>query len=67
MEGRQSRRVALTATMVKEQLSFARISVIGATGKIVKFAPNAEQKRYIVFDAHRDAPVGFVLRSTAAT
>lgn len=59
MEGKQSRRVALTATMVKEQLSFARIPVIGPTGKIVKFAPNAEQKRYVVFDAHRDAPVGF--------
>ncbi|MDH5824192.1 tyrosine-type recombinase/integrase [Luteimonas sp. RD2P54] len=59
MEGKQSRRVALTATMVKEQLSIARIPVIGATGKIVKFAPNAEQKRYVVFDAHRDAPVGF--------
>src|SRR5690606_8463883 len=28
-------------------------------GKIVKFAPNAAQKRYVVFDAHRDAPVGF--------
>lgn len=58
MEARQSRRVALTATMVKEQLSFARIPVI-AGGKIVKFAPNAAQKRYVVFDAHRDAPVGF--------
>lgn len=59
MESRQSRRVALTATMVKEQLSFARIPVVGTTGKIVKFAPNANQKRYVVFDAHRDAPVGF--------
>lgn len=59
MEGRQSRKLVLTATMIKEQLSFARIPVIGATGKIVKFAPNAEQKRYVVFDAHRDAPVGF--------
>lgn len=59
MEGRQSRRVALTATMVKEQLSFARIPVINAAGKIVKFAPNADARRYVVFDTHRDAPVGF--------
>ncbi len=44
MESRQPRRVALTATLVKEQLPFARIPVIGATGKIAKFAPNAEQK-----------------------
>ncbi|WP_332938001.1 integrase arm-type DNA-binding domain-containing protein [Lysobacter sp. CCNWLW3] len=45
--------------MVKEQLSFTRIPVIGATGKIVNFAPNTEQKRYVIFDSHRDAPVGF--------
>lgn len=50
--------MALTATVVKEQLSFARIPVIDG-GKIVKFAPNAAQKRYMVFDSHRDAPVGF--------
>lgn len=59
MEGRPSRKVALTPTMVKEQLSFTRIPVIGATGKIVNFAPNTEQKRYVIFDSHRDAPVGF--------
>lgn len=59
MEGRQSRKVSLTATMVKEQLSFLRIPVVNASGKIVKFAPNADLKRYVVFDAHRDAPVGF--------
>lgn len=58
MDTKQSRRVALTSTMVKEQLSFARLPVIAA-GKIAKFAPNATQKRYVVFDAHRDAPVGF--------
>lgn len=55
MENKQSKRLALTATMVKEQLSFARIPVIGDTGKIVKFAPNVQQKRYVVFDTHRDA------------
>ena len=60
MDSRQSRRVALTATMVKEQLSFARVPVI-SDGKIAKFAPNADQKRYLVFDAHRDAPVGFAV------
>jgi integrase len=59
MEGRQSRKVSLTATMVKEQLSFQRIPVVNGSGKIVKFAPNKEQKRYVIFDAHRDAPVGF--------
>jgi integrase len=58
MDTKQSRRVALTSTMVKEQLSFARLPVIAA-GKIAKFAPNADQKRYVVFDAHQDAPVGF--------
>jgi hypothetical protein len=49
MEARQSRRVALTATLVKEQLPFARIPVI-AGGRIVKFAPNAARKRDVVFD-----------------
>lgn len=58
MDVRQSRRVSLTATMVKEQLSFTRIPVV-VDGKIAKFAPNTDQKRYLVFDAHRDAPVGF--------
>lgn len=52
-------KVALTSTMVKEQLSFARIPVIGSTGRIVNFAPNTDQKRYVIFDSHRDAPVGF--------
>lgn len=60
MDARKSRGIVLTATMVKEQLSFARIPVI-ADGKITKFAPNADQKRYLVFDAHRDAPVGFAV------
>jgi len=59
MEGKRSWKVALTATMVKEQLSFARIPVMGDTGKIVNFAPNADQKRYVIYDSHRDAPVGF--------
>lgn len=59
MESRQSKKLALTASIIKEQLSFARIPVIGASGKIVKFAPNSEEKRYVVFDAHREAPVGF--------
>lgn len=59
MEGRQSRKVSLTATMVKEQLSFPRIPVVNSAGKIIKFAPNTEQKRYVLFDSHRDAPVGF--------
>ena len=58
MDAKPSRRVALTSTMVKEQLSFARLPIIEA-GRIAKFAPNAAQKRYVVFDAHRDAPVGF--------
>lgn len=30
------------ATMVKKELSFARIPVIGDTGKIVNFALNAD-------------------------
>lgn len=59
MESKRSWKVALTATMVKEQLSFARVPVISDTGKIVNFAPNADQKRYVIFDGHRDAPVGF--------
>lgn len=59
MESRQSRKVSLTSTMVKEQLSFPRIPVVNGSGKIVKFAPNKQQKRYVIFDAHRDAPVGF--------
>jgi integrase len=59
MESRPSRKVSLTSTMVKEQLSFPRIPVVNGSGKIVKFAPNTEQKRYVIFDAHRDAPVGF--------
>ncbi len=59
METKQPKRVALTATMVKEQLSFARIPVISDAGKVVKFAPNSDQKRYVIFDGHRDAPVGF--------
>lgn len=59
MEGRPSRKVALTPIMIKEQLSFSRIPVVGATGKIVNFAPNTEQKRYVIFDSHRDVPAGF--------
>jgi len=59
MENKASRRLALTATMVKEQLSFTRVPEVNAEGKIVKFAPNTDQKRYLVFDSHRDAPVGF--------
>ena len=59
MENKASRRLALTATMVKEQLSFTRVPEVIADGKIVKFAPNTDQKRYVVFDSHRDAPVGF--------
>lgn len=59
MENKASRRVALTATMVKEQLSFTRVPEVNADGKIVKFASNTDQKRYVVFDTHRDAPVGF--------
>ncbi|MGA6538024.1 integrase arm-type DNA-binding domain-containing protein [Stenotrophomonas sp. NPDC101269] len=59
MENKASRRLALTATMVQEQLSFTRVPEVNAEGKIVKFAPNTDQKRYVVFDSHRDAPVGF--------
>lgn len=59
MGNKASRRLALTATMVKEQLSFTRVPEVNAEGKIVKFAPNTDQKRYVVFDSHRDAPVGF--------
>lgn len=59
MEGRQSRKVSLTATMIKQQLSFPRIPAVNSAGKIVKFVPNSEQKRLVIFDAHRDAPVGF--------
>ena len=59
MKTTSSRKVSLTSTLVKEQLSFPRIPVVNGSGKIVKFAPNVEQKRYVIFDAHRDAPVGF--------
>lgn len=59
MESKRSWKAALMATMVKEQLSFARVPVIGDTGKIVNFASNADQKRYVIFGSHRDAPVGF--------
>lgn len=58
MESKRSWKVTLTATMVKEQLSFARIPVIGGTGRIVNFAPNADLKRYVIFDSHRAAPMG---------
>jgi len=33
----------LTGAVVQEPLSFARIPVIGATGKVVNFAPNTIQ------------------------
>jgi hypothetical protein len=59
MESKRSWKAALMATMVKEQLSFARVPVIGDTGKIANFASNADQKRYVIFDSHRDAPGGF--------
>ncbi|MDY1033026.1 hypothetical protein [Stenotrophomonas sp. CFBP8980] len=37
--------------MVKEQLSFTRVPEVNAEGKIAKFAPNTDQKRYVVFDS----------------
>lgn len=59
MAKRQARKLTLTPAIVREQLSFARLPVIGATGKIEKFAPNTDEKRFVVFDNHREAPVGF--------
>lgn len=62
MEKKASRRLALMAlmaTMVKGQLSFTRVTEVERRGKIGKVAPNADQKRYVVFDSHRDAPAGF--------
>ena len=59
MENKVSRKVSLTATIVKERLSFHRIPRSNDKGQIVDFDPNEDQKRYVIFDCHGDAPVGF--------
>ena len=59
MENKASRKVLLTATIVKERLSFHRIPRSNDKGQIVDFDPNTDEKRYVVFDCHGDAPVGF--------
>jgi hypothetical protein len=59
MENKASRKVSLTATIVKERLSFHRIPRANDKGQIVDFDPNTDEKRYVVFDCHGDAPVGF--------
>lgn len=59
MENKASRKVSLTATIVKERLSFQRIPKANDKGQIVDFDPNTDQKRYVIFDCHGDAPVGF--------
>lgn len=59
MENKGSRKVKLTATIVKERLTIARIPVANPKGQIVDFAPNPDEKRYIVFDTDSDAPRGF--------
>lgn len=59
MKSKALRKVSLTATIVKERLSFDRIPRANDKGQIVDFDPNEEQKRYVVFDSHGDAPVGF--------
>jgi integrase len=59
MENKASRKVSLTVTIVKERLSFQRIPRANDKGQIVDFDPNTDEKRYVVFDCHGDAPVGF--------
>lgn len=59
MESKASRKVSLTATIVKERLSFQRIPRTNDKGQIVDFDPNTDEKRYVIFDCHGDAPVGF--------
>lgn len=59
MAGKPNRKVAFTATFIKERLSFAKIPVANDKGQVTHFDDNAQQKRYVLFDAHRDAPVGF--------
>jgi integrase len=59
VETKASRKVQLTATIVKERLSFLRIPRSNDKGQIVDFDPNADEKRYVIFDCHGDAPVGF--------
>lgn len=59
MTAKANRKVSLTATFVKERLSFDRIPMVNDKGQVAKFEPNAEQKRYVIFDGHQDSPVGF--------
>lgn len=59
MDSKAFRKVSLTSTIVKERLSFHRIPRANEKGQIVDFDPNEAQKRYVVFDSHGDAPVGF--------
>ncbi|MBT2748782.1 MULTISPECIES: hypothetical protein [unclassified Lysobacter] len=54
MESTRSIKAVLNAAMIEEPLSFARIPVIGGTGKIVNSAPNTGHKRYAIFDSHRE-------------
>lgn len=59
MAGKLNRKLKLTATIVKERLSFQKIPVANDKGAIVDFDENTDEKRYVVFDIDRDAPVGF--------
>ncbi|WP_334180598.1 tyrosine-type recombinase/integrase [Pseudoxanthomonas sp.] len=59
MESKVFRKVSLTSTIVKERLSFDRVPRANSRGQIIDFDPNEGQKRFVVFDSHGDAPVGF--------
>lgn len=58
MESTVLRKVSLTATIVNECLSFDMVPCANSKG-VVDFDPNEDQKRFVIFDSHRYAPVGF--------
>lgn len=51
-------RIELSQTLVLHKLTIDNKPAEGPLGRIV-YVPNPQRTPYIVFDAHRDAPVGF--------
>ncbi|MCU6216166.1 tyrosine-type recombinase/integrase [Enterobacter bugandensis] len=51
-------KTTLNQSFIINKLSISMKPALSDTGKVV-FEPNPQQKPYIVFDDHRDSPVGF--------
>lgn len=57
-------KISLTQTLVLHKLTIDHRPELDAKGRIV-YIPNLNRTPYFVFDAHRDAPVGFGVKVSA--